>query len=201
VYILTVLHTLADKHPTTTKALTITTQEFYDSYKVAKENTSSSPSGRHIGHYKAILKDPKLSSLHATMMSIPFQVGIVQDRWWKVTDIMLEKTAGDSHCHRLHIIALFESDLNHAKRILIGRRLSNLIENKQVLSDMQFGSRPGKCYISAVLKKVLQHDHIRLLKQTGAFVENDATGSYDRLVNNLILMVLKKLGIPETVAK
>jgi hypothetical protein len=108
---------------------------------------------------------------------------------------MLEKTAGDSRCHRLRIIALFESDLNHAKRILIGRKISHLIEDNRLLSDMQLGSRPGKNCISAVLKKVLEHDHIRLLRQPAAFIKNDATGCYDRLINNLILLVLKKLGI------
>jgi hypothetical protein len=60
---------------------------------------------------------------------------------------------------------------------------------------MQLGSRPGKNCISAVLKKVLEHDHIRLLRQPAAFIKNDATGCYDRLINNLILLVLKKLGI------
>jgi hypothetical protein len=194
-----VLHTLAQEYPTTKASSVITAQEFYDSYKVAKESTSSSPSGRHIGHYKAILNDLVLVSLHASMMSIPFQVGLAPNRWHRVTDIMLEKTAGDSCCHRLRIIALFESDLNHAKRIIIGRKLSHFLEDNQMLMDMQFGSRPGRRCISAVLKKVLEHDHIRLLKKTAAFVENDATGCYDRLMNNLILMVLKKLGIPPTV--
>jgi hypothetical protein len=194
-----ILSTLASEYPTIAGSTIITPEEFSSSYKVAKENTSSSPSGRHIGHYKAILKDQTLTALHAAMMSIPFQVGIIPDRWKRVTDIMLEKTAGDSRCHRLRIIALFESDLNHAKRILIGRKMSHLIEDKELLPDMQFGSRPGKRCISAVLKKILAHDHIRLLKQTAAFVENDATGCYDRLINNLILMVLKNLGIPTTV--
>jgi hypothetical protein len=59
----------------------ITGEEFSSSYKVAKEATSSSPSGRHIGHYKASLQDPMLASMHAIMMSIPFQVGIVLERW------------------------------------------------------------------------------------------------------------------------
>jgi hypothetical protein len=50
---------------------------------------------------------------------------------------------------------------------------------------------PGKCCSSAVLKKVLAHDHIRILKQTAdAFTENDAVRCYGRLVNNLVLMVL-----------
>jgi hypothetical protein len=119
-------------------------------------------------------------------------LGIVPDRWTKVTDIMLEKKPGDSRCPCLQIIALFESNLNHAKRILIGRKIMHLLEDEHMLTDMQFGSRSGKRYTSAVLKKVICHDYVRLLKQSAAFVENDTVGCYDRLVNNLILLVLKK---------
>jgi hypothetical protein len=60
-----------------------------------------------------------------------------------------------------------------------------------MLPSMQFGSRPDQRCTSAILKKVLCHDHIRMLKQTAVCVENDAAGCYDRLINNLILMVSK----------
>jgi hypothetical protein len=65
---------------------------------------------------------------------------------------------------------------------------------------MQFRSRPGKRCISAVLKKILCHDYIRLLKKTAAYIENDVVGCYNQLVHNLILMVLKKLGLPASVS-
>jgi hypothetical protein len=110
-----ILCTLARDQPKLFDNPSITPQDFKESYKVSKENTSSSPSGRHIGHYKAVVDDLVLADIHATMMSIPFQVRILPHRWKKVTDIMLEKSPGDSRCHRLQIIALFESDLNHAK--------------------------------------------------------------------------------------
>jgi hypothetical protein len=74
------------------------------------------------------------------------------------------------------------------------------MEDNHLLPEMQFGSRPGQRCTSALLKKVLCHDHVRLLKQTAAFVENDAVGCYDRLINNLILMVIRKLGLPESIA-
>jgi hypothetical protein len=96
-----ILQTLARNHPTILDSSVITVQDFQDSYKSAKEATSSSPSGRHIGHYKAVVADPVLTKMHAAMMSIPFQTGIVPEQWQKVTDIMLEKTAGDSRCHQL----------------------------------------------------------------------------------------------------
>jgi hypothetical protein len=139
--------------------------------------------------------------MRTDMMSLPFQVGFAPERWKRVVDIMLEKTSGDSRSHRLRIIALFESDLNRAKRVLIGRRILHLMEDFKMLPSMQFGSRPGQHCTSAVLKKVLCHDHIRMLKQTAVFVENDAVGCYDRLINNLILMVLKKLGLPASISK
>jgi len=167
---------------------------------VAQENTSLSPSGRHIGHYKAAIDDPTLVNLHSTMMSIPFTAGFAPQRWTKVTDIMLEKEAVNPRCYRLRILALFESDLNHAKQILIGRHLLYHMKDKGLLPPMQHGSVSGKHCLSAVLKKVLSHDHLRLTKTTGAFIENDAVGCYDRLVNNLVLMLLKKLGLPSSVA-
>jgi hypothetical protein len=127
------------------------------------------------------------------MLSLPFQVGLIPSRWKRIIDIMLKKSPGDSRYHRLRIIALFKSDFNHATWILIGRRLTHALEDHKMLPAMQFGSRPGRRCISAVLQKVLQHDHICLQKCPAAFVENDTVGCYDQLVNNLILMVLKKL--------
>jgi len=138
--------------------------------------------------------------MHAQMMSLPFQAGFAPDRWTRVTDIMLEKEANNPRCHRLRILALFESDFNHAKRVIIGRRLLHHMKDQGMLPGMQHGSVPGKHCLSAVLKKVLSHDHLRLTKTGGAFIENDAIGCYDRLVNNLVLMLLVKLGLPKSVA-
>jgi hypothetical protein len=50
----------------------ITEEEFINAYKHVKEQTSSSPSGRHVGHYEAILDEPTIVSLHSAMMSLPF---------------------------------------------------------------------------------------------------------------------------------
>jgi hypothetical protein len=49
------------------------------------------------------------------MMSIPFKMGFALNRWTKITEIMLEKEPKNPRCHRLRILALFESDLNHVK--------------------------------------------------------------------------------------
>jgi hypothetical protein len=152
-----VLHTMATPTPITQGSTIVTDENFVQTYTVADETTSSSPSGRYIGHYKSTLKHPNLVSLHAQMMSLPFQVVFAPQRWTKVTDIMLDKEANNPHCHCLRILALFESDLNHAKRLIIGRRLLHHLNDQGMLPSMKHGSVPGKHCLSAAqfLKKFL----------------------------------------------
>ena len=55
---------------------TISADDFLAGFKQLSENLSSSPSGRHLGHYKAALDDPELCTMYATVISIPFRHGI-----------------------------------------------------------------------------------------------------------------------------
>jgi hypothetical protein len=138
-----------------------------------------------------VTPEDKLHALHATMKSIPFKVRTVLCCWTKIMDIMLEKEKGNSHCHRLHIIALFESDFNQAKRVLISGHLIHHLEDNYLLPNMQYGSRPDRQCHGVVLEKVLCHDVARITHCTSAFLEIDAIGCigllWDATMHHIVL--------------
>ncbi len=177
----------------------ITPEQFQSCYKAMDERTSSSPSGRHLGHYKAATQSDALTKLHSCMMSIPLTAGFSPTRWQQVIDVMLEKKAGDHRIHRLRIVALQESDFNQSNRLAIGRPLQRLVEQLNLAPDMQHGSRASKLCHSAVLNKQLTFEIHRYNKQPLAYIENDAVGCYDRIVNPLVLIFLRILGLSPSV--
>jgi hypothetical protein len=108
----------------------------------------------------------------------------------QIIDVMLEKQVGCPRVHRLRVFALLES-----------RQLGFRIEDDGIPPSMQYGSREGRQCVSAVLNKQLIHDIVRHKKSTAAFMENDAVGCYDRMVNNLLLYELQRLGLPLSAVK
>jgi hypothetical protein len=182
-------------HPKYSTTSTISPTQFQECYRIIDERTSSSPSGRHIGHYKAAVSSDILSTLHSSMMSIPLMAGFSPERWRQIIDVMLTKTPGDHRIHRLRIVALQESDFNQYNRLAIGRPLQHFIEDHKIAPDMQHGSRASKHCQSAVLNKQLTFEIHRHAKNPLAYIENDAVGCYDRIINPLVLLFLRILGL------
>ena len=79
-------------------------------FKGWKEGTSTSPSGRHLGHYKALIKHPTLLHCFVQFMNIVVARGIAIPRWCQATNVMIEKDPGKPCIHRLRIIHLLEAD-------------------------------------------------------------------------------------------
>ena len=90
----------------------VTPTEFTTFWTSAKESTSSSKSGRHFGHYKAITDDPTLVTLHVTNINLATTRGAPLSRWCEGVNVLLEKVAGISHIDKLRAICLLEADFN-----------------------------------------------------------------------------------------
>jgi hypothetical protein len=92
----------------------ISPEDFFNGFKQLSEDLSSSPSGRHIGHYKAALGDIELCTMYATILSLPFKHGFTLHQWTSAVQVMLEKTKGCARIDKLRVIQLLEADLNMA---------------------------------------------------------------------------------------
>jgi hypothetical protein len=170
----------------------ISNNDFEQGFKHWNEATSTSPSGRHLGHYKAILAlrhlEPNededgnpiettsqlILEAITTVARIAIQKGVILDRWLNVTNVMIEKIPGKPLLNKLRVIHLFEANFNLCLRIQWGQRLMRQAESRKALGDQQFGSRKGKSSEEVVLYKVLTYELMRLTRTDGGTFDNDA---------------------------
>jgi hypothetical protein len=150
------------KHPLLNKMISpvVTTKAFISVFECVAEKTSSSPSGRHVGHYRGCidLKDELsvlLASVNAAMMSIPLAEGFCPERWRDAIEIMLEEFPGVPRINKLRIIQLLEADLNQVLRSAFARNISKLSqETPGIISEHQYG-RSHQMYLTPILNKLL----------------------------------------------
>ena len=83
-----------------------------------KEIKISSPSGRHLGLYRALLPDPDFTKLFRHMCALPTQYGFVSERWQNAVKIIIEKDTGKPKVNRLKVIHLLEADYNFVLRVI-----------------------------------------------------------------------------------
>jgi Reverse transcriptase (RNA-dependent DNA polymerase) len=172
----------------------ITIKDFQHGFKSIPERISSSPSGRHIGHYKAILTDMELCEIMSTLSSLPFEYGFSLQRWERVIQVVLEKVRGTPRIDKIRIIQLVEIDFNQALKKIFGHRLVRHAESKGNIPPSQWGSRPNKSAIDCVLLKRLSYDGLKIMRHTAIIFNNDAKAAFDRMVPSVGGIALRRLG-------
>ena len=88
----------------------VTEEDFISGFKGWKECMSTSPSGHHLGHYKAMINDPDrrqepeqckqeidMVTLMVNMINIPLKYGFAPQGWCKSITVMIEKDPGNPH--------------------------------------------------------------------------------------------------------
>ena len=188
----------------------ITFDEFWLGIRKWKENTSTSPSTRHLGHYKVLQcsdgndhsyseHDPNPSNI---IMQVYYYIalsalksGNTLERWCNATTAMIEKIPGTPKINKLRVIHLYEADYNMLLKLLWARKLVWNCHDNERLNDGQAGSRPGRRALDIIIQKEMKYLYARLTRTTLASMDNDAKSCYDRIICNLAMMISKYYGM------
>jgi hypothetical protein len=119
-------------------------------WKKKKEETSSSVSTLHFGHYISGAHSDEISDFHALKTSLSIVHGISLERWSKGLCVMLEKVIGVRLITKLRAILLMEADFNAMNKIIFGERMMDNVRKYKLLRYSQTAtpsSRPclGRC--------------------------------------------------------
>ena len=166
-------------------------------FKGWKESTSTSPSGRHLGHYKALAQHPVLLHCFVQFMNIVVARGIAIPRWCNATNVMIEKDPGKPCIHRLRIIHLIEADYNFFLKLQWGHRLVRHAMSLDLLHNSQHGSIPQRTAMDPIMLMQLTTDLCRILRHDLARFDNDASACYDRIIVALGMLAARRCGMPK----
>ena len=187
----------------------LTEKAMLDKYKFWPESTTTSPSGRHLGHYRSLLptlptkteeevqrddRRRELASMHHSMIDYALTNGHAFKRWKKVVNIMLEKDPGNPKIHRLRVIHLYEADYN----LILGVKWRELIhhcEDRHLLHPSLYGARPGRGALDPVFLEELTNEITRLSRKPLIKNAEDATACYDRIIPGVGNLASRSHGI------
>ncbi len=109
--------------PLNSVSICITPQQWKRYWKVVNEETSSSESGLHFGHYIVGSTSDLITHYHTARVSVVIAHAIQLERWSRGLSVMLEKTLGVTLVTKLQAILLMEADFNATNKIIYGNRV------------------------------------------------------------------------------
>ena len=185
-----------------------------DKYKFWPETTSTSPSGRHLGHYRSLLpnlpvhspateaidsKRQQLVDMHHAVTDYALRNGYSYQRWKKVVNVMIEKEPGNPKIHRLRVIHIYEADYN----LVLGIKWRELIhhcEDHHLLHPSLYGARPGRSALDPVFAEELVNEITRTSRKPVIKNAEDATACYDRIIPGVGNLASRSHGLHRNVA-
>ncbi|KAI2490869.1 hypothetical protein MHU86_23692 [Fragilaria crotonensis] len=206
---------------------TISDDEFCSKLRAWTESTTTSPSGMHLGHYKALiarhsystdLDDDELTqefkekrdelnrmqlelrSLHLNLLNYALERGYSYRRWQTIANTILFKDDDNVRLHRTRVIHIYEADFNLALGIK-WRIAMYQAEALAALNDGQYGSRPRRNAIDPVFIEELQCEISRATRKPVVLTNYDATACYDRIIPSVGMLASRKFGVPYSVTQ
>jgi hypothetical protein len=181
-------------------------------FRTWRESTATSPSGRHLGHYKATLapngQPPKqetttpgerIFNLYIKIMNIAINEGYSLKRWQTVISSMIEKIPGMPRIDKLRIIHIFEADYGAIGKYIFAGKMMKHAEALLAITDSQYGARKDRKTHDMLLLKKLKFAYADITKTGLATFDNDAKACYDRITVLLASLICRNKGVPKNV--
>jgi len=158
----------------------------------------TSPSGRHLGVYKSLLKDqppqkpppeyvPRTHGIDVMryvyrLLQLALKHTHSYKCWWTVWNMFLEKDPGNPRIDKLQTLHLFEADYNLLLKWHSSKGFLPKAENAGRIHDSQGGSRPGRSAIDLACKKISLYDYIRINQIPAINISKDVAKCFDRMI-------------------
>jgi hypothetical protein len=132
------------------------TADYKNFFTKWNESTSTSPSGKHLGHYKALispglLQEPPLTDPAGAIIDLQIKIcqlalthGHIWDRWKGIVSVMIEKKPGLFLLEKLRTMHRYKADYNWTLGLIFGRRMVHNTERQDHLNESQWGYRLGR---------------------------------------------------------
>jgi hypothetical protein len=208
-------------------SLTFTFNDMCQGFRKWREQTTTSPSNKHLGIYKSLLNamkyqlytqnetinqlqygsliNPPIAELalqiQHSLMTMAIQQCHTYQRWTIVHNFMLEKIHGIPLLNNLRVIHIYKADWSLIQRFYVAHKISNIASKEKTVTTEQAGGRPGRSSIELATNRVLQNETIRLQRLTAAVMYNDVKACYDRIIQNLSNLSLLREGLPIELAQ
>jgi hypothetical protein len=181
--------------PNNLRVTFITLDQWKAYWKIVNEETLSSESGIHFGHYIVGCKSDIITHYHAARVSVVLTRAIQLERWSQGLLVIFEETIGNTLVTKLRAILLTEADFNATNKIINGgQMLKNTRKYKQMLEEIF--SKKKRMAGNGTLCKTLFYDIAQQARVAAAIALVDMSNCYDRIAHAMASLIYQVFGVP-----
>ena len=164
------------------------------SWKTRKEKTCTY--NHHIGHFKSIFKDKRLSWLFFQRADIPEISGYSPRRHRTCIDLQIMKKTSCFDVGKQRTIGILDTEFNQSNKRLGRDAMTFALRDKSIAAE-QFAIKNVSA-IDQVVSKRCMIDHHKSKRKCFSLCSSDLAGCYDRIVHTAAALALLRVGISHT---
>lgn len=171
--------------------------DFETYIKNKNERTSTSPSGRHLGHFKVTQEHPiQQITFHIIVASLRAQY--IPTRWRNTVTALIEKEAGSLKIHRLQTIHIVEPEVQFISNFYWSKKFLQYCElQENNVTDNQYGGRKRRWAHTASAKTQVLWDILKLQNIPAVTHVADARANFDRNMFHVVGKLLETRQFPD----